>query len=65
MKSLGKAIKDKENTINRLTDEIKRDDERRDKLQKDLDVAEENMICVRKELESVSFRFNNNYHYYL
>ncbi|VDP70296.1 unnamed protein product, partial [Schistosoma curassoni] len=54
MKSLSKAIKDKENTINKLTEEIKRDDERREKLQQDLEVAEENMTCVRKELETVS-----------
>lgn len=55
MKSLGKAIKDKENTINKLIEEIKRDDERREKLQTDLDVAEENMSCVRKELETVNY----------
>ncbi|VDP97697.1 unnamed protein product [Trichobilharzia regenti] len=49
MKSLAKAIKDKENTINKLNDEIKRDDDRREKLQQDLDVAEENMTCVSEE----------------
>lgn len=54
MKSLEKAIKDKGNTINKLKEEIKRDDDRREKLQQDLEVAEENMVCVRKELETVS-----------
>nr|VZI44501.1 unnamed protein product [Spirometra erinaceieuropaei] len=54
MKSLSKAIKDKENTIAKLTDEISKDDDRKTKLQADLTVAEENMNCVRTELETVS-----------
>ncbi|KAF5405707.1 hypothetical protein PHET_00673 [Paragonimus heterotremus] len=54
MKSLAKAIKDKENTISRLTEEISADDERLEKLEQDLTVAEENMNLVRKELETVS-----------
>ncbi len=57
MKSQGKAIKDKENTISRLTDEIGKDDDRRSKLEKDLEVAEEKMNTVRAELEAVSYAF--------
>ncbi|KAA3682014.1 structural maintenance of chromosome 3 (chondroitin sulfate proteoglycan 6), partial [Paragonimus westermani] len=54
MKSLAKAIKDKENTISKLTEEIGADDERLEKLEQDLTVAEENMNLVRRELETVS-----------
>lgn len=54
MKSQGKAIRDKESTISKLTEEIKKDDDRRAKLEKDLAVAEENMNAVRAELETVS-----------
>ncbi len=57
MKSQGKAIKDKENTISRLTDEIGKDDDRRSKLEKDLEVAEEKMNTVRAELEAVRYAF--------
>ncbi|VDM02243.1 unnamed protein product [Schistocephalus solidus] len=53
MKGLSKAIKDKENTIAKLTDEISKDDDRKTKLQADLTVAEDNINCVRTELETV------------
>lgn len=55
MKSQAKAIKDKENTIAKLTEEIKKDDERRAQLEKDLEGAEENLNTVRTELDAVSW----------
>lgn len=53
MKGQAKAIKDKETTISRLTEEIKNDDARRATLKKELSTAEDKMNALKSELDSV------------
>lgn len=52
----GKAREDKEKTINRLVEEIKKDEERRECLERDLAQAEENINAIRSELDIVRLR---------